>query len=172
MDLHNLFHFLRLRADHHAQYEIRVYADVMCKIVADWVPAAYAAFEDYRMGGGQVSAKGLSALRKMLKGEDVPQETSGMSKGEWREFQALVSYDYYKIEGKLALGMCHKTVTNDAWRKLDHSRHAFLLRSARASPRQNRWRTLSASAPQFLRTASQSRCDLKRSVRACVVQKL
>ena len=93
VDLHNLFHFLRLRADHHAQYEIRVYADAMCKIVADWVPAAYAAFEDYRMGGGQVSEKGLSALRKMLKGEDVTQETSGMSKGEWREFQALLSDD-------------------------------------------------------------------------------
>ena len=91
VDLHNLFHFLRLRADHHAQYEIRVYAEAMCKIVADWVPAAYAAFEDYRMGGGQVSEKGLAALRKMLKGEDVTQETSGMSKGEWREFQALLS---------------------------------------------------------------------------------
>ncbi|MDA0924933.1 MAG: FAD-dependent thymidylate synthase, partial [Proteobacteria bacterium] len=38
VDLHNLLHFLRLRADAHAQYEIRVYADLMCKLVADWVP--------------------------------------------------------------------------------------------------------------------------------------
>ena len=38
VDLHNLFHFLRLRADAHAQYEIRVYADEICKIAADWVP--------------------------------------------------------------------------------------------------------------------------------------
>ncbi len=85
VDLHNLFHFLRLRADSHAQYEIRVYADAICKIVADWVPAAYGAFEDYRMGGAQFSGKGMEVLRRMLKGEKVTQETSGMSAGEWRE---------------------------------------------------------------------------------------
>ncbi|MBL1435498.1 MAG: FAD-dependent thymidylate synthase [Rhodobacteraceae bacterium] len=85
VDLHNLFHFLRLRADSHAQYEIRVYADAICKIVADWVPAAFGAFEDYRMGGAQFSGKGMSVLRRMLKGEAVTQENSGMSAGEWRE---------------------------------------------------------------------------------------
>ena len=90
VDLHNLLHFLRLRADHHAQYEIRVYAEELCKIVADWVPAAYQAFEDYRMGGASLSAKGLDCIRRMLKGEEVTQETSGMSKGEWREFQELL----------------------------------------------------------------------------------
>jgi len=90
VDLHNLFHFLRLRADSHAQYEIRVYADAICKVVADWVPAAYGAFEDYRMGGANLSGKALECVRKMLKGEDVTQETSGMSKGEWREFMEAV----------------------------------------------------------------------------------
>ncbi len=90
VDLHNLFHFLRLRADSHAQYEIRVYADQICKIVADWVPAAYRAFEDYRMGGAQLSETGLSVMRRMLKGEEVTQETSGMSAGEWREFQKVI----------------------------------------------------------------------------------
>ncbi len=85
VDLHNLFHFLRLRADSHAQYEIRVYADAMCKIVADWVPAAYGAFEDYRLGGAQFSGKSMEVLRRLLKGEKVTQETSGMSAGEWRE---------------------------------------------------------------------------------------
>ncbi|WP_416916542.1 MAG: FAD-dependent thymidylate synthase [Roseicyclus sp.] len=85
-DLHNLFHFLRLRADAHAQYEIRVYAELMCKLVADWVPLAYAAFADYRMGGVSVSAKGVEVIRRRLAGEAVTQETSGMSKGEWREF--------------------------------------------------------------------------------------
>ncbi len=85
IDLHNLFHFLRLRADSHAQYEIRVYADAICNIVADWVPAAYGAFEDYRLGGEQFSGKGMEVLRRLLKGEKVTQETSGMSKGEWRE---------------------------------------------------------------------------------------
>ena len=91
VDLHNLFHFLRLRADAHAQYEIRVYADAICKVVADWVPAAYGAFEDYRLGGAVLSEKGLAALRKMLAGENVTQETSGMSKGEWREFQGVLA---------------------------------------------------------------------------------
>lgn len=90
VDLHNLFHFLRLRADSHAQYEIRVYAEEICKIVADWVPLAYAAFEDYRMGGATLSEKGMECVRRMLRGEKVTQENSGMSKGEWREFEGVL----------------------------------------------------------------------------------
>ncbi len=90
VDLHNLFHFLRLRADSHAQYEIRVYADAICAMVADWVPAAYAAFEDYRLGGATLSGKALSCIKRRLAGETVTQETSGMSKGEWREFNAIL----------------------------------------------------------------------------------
>jgi thymidylate synthase (FAD) len=90
VDLHNLFHFLRLRADAHAQYEIRVYADAICKVVADWVPAAYGAFEDYRLGGANLSGKAIDCVRRMLKGEKVTQETSGMSKGEWREFEGII----------------------------------------------------------------------------------
>jgi thymidylate synthase (FAD) len=90
VDLHNLFHFLRLRADAHAQYEIRVYAEEICKVVADWVPAAYAAFADYRMGGATLSGKAIDCVRRMLKGEQVTQENSGMSKGEWREFEGVI----------------------------------------------------------------------------------
>ncbi|MEX3016363.1 FAD-dependent thymidylate synthase [Gymnodinialimonas hymeniacidonis] len=89
VDLHNLFHFLRLRADAHAQYEIRVYADAICEMVKDWVPAAYGAFEDYRMGGVQLSGKGVEVLKRRLAGEAVTQESSGMSMGEWREFEAV-----------------------------------------------------------------------------------
>ncbi|MGG7568538.1 FAD-dependent thymidylate synthase [Rhodovulum sp. DZ06] len=91
VDLHNLFHFLRLRADPHAQYEIRVYAEAMCEIVKDWVPAAYEAFEDYRLGGVQMSGAAMACLRRMLAGEEVTQESSGMSAGEWREFQAALA---------------------------------------------------------------------------------
>ena len=91
VDLHNLFHFLRLRADSHAQYEIRVYADAICKVVADWVPAAFGAFEDYRMGGATLSGRALECVRQMLAGNEVTQESSGMSKGEWREFQGLLN---------------------------------------------------------------------------------
>ncbi|MBP8672408.1 MAG: FAD-dependent thymidylate synthase [Sphingobium sp.] len=89
VDLHNLFHFLRLRADAHAQYEIRAYADTMCDIVRDWVPFAYAAFEDYRLGGVQLSAKGVEVLKRRLAGETVTEDNSGMSKGEWREFEGV-----------------------------------------------------------------------------------
>lgn len=86
VDLHNLFHFLRLRADPHAQYEIRVYAEAIAACVRDWVPLAFAAFEDYRMGGVTLSAKAIAVLKRRLAGETVTQEASGMSKGEWREF--------------------------------------------------------------------------------------
>ena len=91
VDLHNLLHFLRLRADAHAQYEIRVYAEEMCKIVADWVPFAYRAFEDYRMGGATLSSGALDCVRRIIKGEEVTQENSGMSAGEWREFQTVLN---------------------------------------------------------------------------------
>jgi thymidylate synthase (FAD) len=86
VDLHNLFHFLRLRADAHAQYEIRVYAEAIAACVKDWVPLAFAAFEDYRMGGVTLSGKAIAVLKRRLAGEVVTQEASGMSKGEWREF--------------------------------------------------------------------------------------
>ena len=89
VDLHNLFHFLRLRADPHAQYEIRVYAEAIAACVRDWVPLAYAAFEDYRMGGVNMSAKAVAVLKRRLAGEVVTQEASGMSKGEWREFEGV-----------------------------------------------------------------------------------
>ncbi|MFB2593522.1 FAD-dependent thymidylate synthase [Paracoccus sp. p4-l81] len=88
-DLHNLFHFLRLRADSHAQYEIRVYAEKMCDITRDWVPMAYAAFQDYRLGGVNLSGRAVEVLKRRLGGEAVTQEASGMSKGEWREFVAV-----------------------------------------------------------------------------------
>ena len=90
VDLHNLLHFLRLRADAHAQYEIRVYAEAICDVVADWVPFAYKAFEDYRMGAVSMSAQMMGCLRRMLKGEDVTRENSGMSAREWREFEEVL----------------------------------------------------------------------------------
>lgn len=84
-DLHNLLHFLSLRADAHAQYEIRVYAEAMLRTVEAWVPHCYEAFSDYRMGAATFSAQMLSIVKRMLAGEQVTQETSGLSKREWRE---------------------------------------------------------------------------------------
>jgi len=89
-DLHNLMHFLRLRADPHAQYEIRAYADRMIETLDAWVPFAAAAFREYRLGGAQLSATGLGLVRRMLAGETVQQEGSGLSKREWRELMALL----------------------------------------------------------------------------------
>ena len=63
--------FLRLRADSHAQYEIRVYADIMLDTVKKWVPITYDAFMDYRVGGTEVSAKGKIIIQKLIKGEEV-----------------------------------------------------------------------------------------------------
>jgi thymidylate synthase (FAD) len=77
--------FLRLRADSHAQYEIRVYADIMLDILKKWVPITYDAFMDYRVGGTEVSAKGKVIIKKLIKGEDVSLDKSGLSKREWNE---------------------------------------------------------------------------------------
>ena len=85
IDLHNLLHFLSLRADRHAQYEIRAYAEIMLDTVRRWVPHAYDAFMQYRMGGVHVSALGLDVVRRMLAGETVAQADSGLSQREWRE---------------------------------------------------------------------------------------
>ena len=84
-DLLNLMNFLRLRADSHAQYEIRAYADVMLDTVKKWVPITYEAFMDYRVGGTEVSAKGKAVIQKLIKGENVSMENSGLSKREWNE---------------------------------------------------------------------------------------
>ncbi|WP_411956514.1 FAD-dependent thymidylate synthase [Paracoccus homiensis] len=89
VDLHNLLHFLRLRADPHAQYEIRAYADAMCQIVSDWVPAAFAAFRDYRMDAVSLSAQAVAVLKRRLAGEVVTKDDSGMGAREWREFEEI-----------------------------------------------------------------------------------
>jgi thymidylate synthase (FAD) len=84
-DLHNLMNFLSLRADAHAQYEIRAYAEAMMTTAEAWVPMATAAFRDYRLGAVTFSAQMLAIVRRMVAGEQVAQEGSGLSKREWRE---------------------------------------------------------------------------------------
>lgn len=66
IDLHNLFHFLRLRLDAHAQYEIRMYARALAKCAAAVAPLAYAAFEEYILHGAEFSRSELRLLRKLL----------------------------------------------------------------------------------------------------------
>ena len=94
IDLHNLLHFLSLRADPHAQYEIRAYADaILDKIVMRWVPETYQAFRDYAMNAVSLSAGGLDVVRRMLAGESVDQANSGLSKREWRELMDVLERD-------------------------------------------------------------------------------
>ena len=87
-DLLNLMNFLRLRADSHAQYEIRAYADVMLDTLKKWVPITFEAFMDYRVGGTEVSSKGKSVLKNLISGKNVDIETSGLSKREWNELMS------------------------------------------------------------------------------------
>lgn len=89
-DLHNLMHFLSLRADSHAQYEIRVYAEAMLDILKLWLPLTYQAFMDYRMGGTHLSEKAMQVIKAKLKGQEVNQEFSGMSAREWRELMDVL----------------------------------------------------------------------------------
>jgi len=88
IDLHNLFHFLKLRADPHAQYEIRVYAETMLDVVKRWVPIAYEAFEEYQLHAFTLSRTMKSVAARMINGEKVTQETSGLPKREWDEFMS------------------------------------------------------------------------------------
>lgn len=90
VDLHNFMHFAALRADPHAQYEIRVYAQKMIDIFKAWVPLTAAAFEEYRLGAYSFSAGMLKVLRRRLAGEVVTQENSGLTKREWREMMAIL----------------------------------------------------------------------------------
>jgi thymidylate synthase (FAD) len=87
VDLHNLLHFLRLRHDAHAQYEIRAYAEVLSDIVRRWVPLTARAFEEHRLAGAELSAAALKVIRRRLAGEELRaiRETSGLGAGEWRE---------------------------------------------------------------------------------------
>ena len=94
-DLLNLLNFLALRADSHAQFEIREYADVMMNTVKKWVPISYDAFVDYRVGGMELSAKGKIVIQKMIKGEKCDIDSSGLSKREWNELMNSFGFKQY-----------------------------------------------------------------------------
>jgi thymidylate synthase (FAD) len=87
-DLHNLLHLIALRADPHAQYEIRAYAEVLLDVIRRWTPLTCAAFENYRLHAAELSGQALAVLRRMLGGEKVAQADSGLSAREWRELEA------------------------------------------------------------------------------------
>jgi thymidylate synthase (FAD) len=90
VDLHNLLHFLSLRIDPHAQYEIRVYGEAMAAMVKAWVPLVWEAFEDYRVGAVTLSRQMLTVVQRMLAGEAPTQADSGLSKREWEELMEVL----------------------------------------------------------------------------------
>jgi thymidylate synthase (FAD) len=91
VDLHNLLHFLSLRSDPHAQFEIRAYADAMLEIVRCWVPITHDAFLQHRLNAVTLSAKAFEIVRRMIAGEKITEENSGLSKREWRELIGALS---------------------------------------------------------------------------------
>ncbi|MEM7616822.1 MAG: FAD-dependent thymidylate synthase [Pseudomonadota bacterium] len=90
IDLHNLLHFLSLRADSHAQYEIRVYADIMLSILEKWLPLTYAAFKNYRVNGAFLSGAALDVVKRLANNEQPKFEDANMSKREWDELLKLL----------------------------------------------------------------------------------
>ena len=90
IDLHNLLHFLSLRADEHAQYEIRVYAEAIMETVKRWCPITYNAFIDHRINSVTLSGKAIQVIKKMIDGISIDQEESGLSKREWRELMGVL----------------------------------------------------------------------------------
>ena len=96
-DLLNLLNFLSLRGDNHAQYEIRAYADVMIDSLKRWVPITFEAFQDYRVGGIELSENGKTVIQKMLKGETCDFENSSLSKREWNELMESFGFKEHLI---------------------------------------------------------------------------
>ncbi len=84
-NLHNLMNFIYLRADSHAQYEIRVYADIIYEIMKAWVPITAEAFNSYRSGSIELSAEAMKVIKIMIAGKKIDQKSSGLSIREWNE---------------------------------------------------------------------------------------
>lgn len=74
IDLHNLFHFLRLRIDAHAQYEIRVFAEAIAELVQPFVPYAWEAFEDYVLNAHRMTAPELKVMKHLLESMEFPSD--------------------------------------------------------------------------------------------------
>lgn len=86
IDLHNLFHFLSLRADSHAQFEIREYANRIAEIVDRWVPMAAEAFGDYVTGGIRFSRQEIEIVRNVISANRASLSPSDLGPREWQEF--------------------------------------------------------------------------------------
>lgn len=95
MDLHNLFHLLRLRLDGHAQWEVRQYAAAVAAFVKEVVPIAYAAFENHVLKATRFSDDEMEMLLESLNDERLLAqiEASDLSKSRKRELKEKLGYD-------------------------------------------------------------------------------
>ena len=98
IDLHNLMNFLRLRADPHAQHEIRVYADaILYQLVQPWVPMTHQAFLDYQFHARTFSAQEIALLKTLVGKHQAELEelrpTAEMSLREWKEMLEVLSQE-------------------------------------------------------------------------------
>lgn len=92
-DLHNLLNFLSLRSDSHAQYEIRVYAEAMLETLKLWTPLTYQAFKKHRLGGFYLSEPAIAVVKKLLSGEELELDSTGLSKRELTELMEVLGRD-------------------------------------------------------------------------------
>jgi thymidylate synthase (FAD) len=90
INLHNLMHFVSLRADDHAQYEIRVYAEKILEIMKLWVPLSTEAFEEYKLKAHTLSRTALAVIKRMINGEKVTEPNSGLSQREWLDLMRVL----------------------------------------------------------------------------------
>jgi thymidylate synthase (FAD) len=137
IDLHNLFHFLSLRADAHAQYEIRVYARVMAGMVKRVAPLSFEAWFDYEYGGAHLSRTEMVALRRLVgtSGEDLVAVGARVSAAELAE-SGLAKREADELRAKLAAA----PAVDDFDLDVSQSRSAeeFAARMAEAVPRADR----------------------------------
>jgi len=90
INLHNLLHFILLRNDSHAQFEIRCYAAELERVVKTWTPIAWRAYKDYMSDSSTLSARDINLIKRRLKGETVTFESSGLTRREWAELLDII----------------------------------------------------------------------------------
>ena len=93
VDLKNLLDFLNLRTDPHAQYEIRVYAEEIEKIVRQWLPITYGAYKSHMKDGVSFSSEAMKVIKSMMAGDMMDREISGLSKREWDEVTTQIGWE-------------------------------------------------------------------------------
>lgn len=99
VDLHNLLHFLRLRADAHAQWEIRQYANVICEIAKMWCPHTYEAFEDYRLHAATFSRQEMTSIKAIFDAYGVSLSEKDT---EWLSAEGLSKREIADFMGKFS----------------------------------------------------------------------